>query len=71
MGRVENISKAHDGSLLIQAINKDQVTKLAELKMLCDYEVLVVPHSRLNACRGVVTCKYFVYSTDEELCVQV
>ena len=54
--------------LLIDAINKDQVPKLAEIKILYEYEVIVVPHGRLNICRRVFTCKDLVYCTDEELC---
>ena len=66
--KVYNISKTHDGSLFIEAMNTDQVPKLIEMKKLCDYKVIVVLHGRLNTCRGVVTCKDLVYSTDEELC---
>ena len=41
MGKVHNISKTHDGSVLIEAMNNDQVPKLIEIKKLCDYEVNV------------------------------
>ena len=68
IGKVKHISKTHDGSLLIEEMNKDQDPKLAEIKNLCDLTVIVVPHGRLNTCRGVVTCKDVVYSTDGELC---
>ena len=56
MGKVQNISKTHYGSLLIENMNKDQVPKLIEIKKLCDYEVIVVLHGRLNTYRRVITC---------------
>ena len=68
VGKVNNIPKTYDGSLLIEAMNKDQVPKLVEIKTLCEYEVIIVPHGQLNTCRGVVSCKDLAYRTDEELC---
>ena len=50
----------------IAIMSKDQVAKLKEMKTLSDYEVFVVPHSRLNTYRGVVSCNLFC-STDKEI----
>ncbi|KAG7197518.1 hypothetical protein KM043_016635 [Ampulex compressa] len=56
VGSVKDIRKIKEG-LLIEVFTAIQANKLLECQKFGDYNVYVSPHTSLNYCKGVISCK--------------
>lgn len=66
VGKVKNLKKIREG-LLIETCSAAQSRAISKLNVILDQEVEVVPHSRLNQSRGVVTCRDLLNCKEEEI----
>lgn len=60
-------SRLRDGSLLIQALNERQATKVLKMTLLGDIPVVVAEHATLNTCQGIIYCWDSQFLTEEEI----
>ncbi|CAH1103022.1 unnamed protein product [Psylliodes chrysocephalus] len=65
-GQVKNLKKIKDG-LLIETNSAAQSKVMLTIKKFLDYEVEIIPHSKLNQCRGIVHCKDLLNCSEQEI----
>lgn len=67
VGKLEKISQAGRNTLLVEACNAAQATKLLALSLLDGNAVVVEPHKLFNGAKGVIRSSAFNQCTEEEL----
>ncbi|XP_071118321.1 uncharacterized protein [Haliotis cracherodii] len=53
-GKVENVSRLRNGSILVECARRQQSLNLLSLSQFANVEVVVSAHRTLNSCRGIV-----------------
>lgn len=71
LGRMRNITRQRDGSILIETSSQEQTQRVLNLKKIGNREVVVTEHPRLNSVKGVVKCWDFVDMDEEELLIEL
>ena len=66
-GTPKRVTELKNGTLLIEVNNKEQATKIQQIKYLNNVSVSVIEHSTLNFTKGTIRCKRFAEVSDDVL----
>lgn len=67
-GQPASIRKLRDGTLLVEAVNEVQASKILKMKSFFDQvSVTVEPHATLNSSKGIMYCRELLDCTLEEV----